>query len=263
MPLTNKFWLSKLRGKKAWVEPIIDGVNKTVRFKVKTGDGVPPEPTQVGRGARFRCLVCHQDSSEHHIKAESMDSRMGAQLVAIAAEGQNGKIYLSPSEEHIKVAESAQPNWTPDIEMSRDTTNLVSGRGYGFFNWADLFTQRQLTALTTFSDLMSEARKQVEIDAVNAGCEDAESCADAVVTYLAFALDKGSDYWSSFCTWVPDGGFIGHTFVRQAIAMVWDYAECNPFSQLTGSWKTCVDWGVRFITKKSGTQASGGVCHPT
>ena len=93
--------------------------------------------------------------------------------------------------------------------------------------------------------------------ATNANCEECESYADAVMTYLAFAIDKGADYWSSFCSWVPNG-FIRSTFARQAIAMVWDYAECNPFSQSTGSWLACVDWILRFISKNSGLQVPNG-----
>ena len=135
MPLVQSFWLSKKKGKKAWVEPIINQVDKTVDFEVKTGDGVPPDPTKVARGARFRCLVCRQDSSEQHIKKESMAGRIGSQLMAIVAEGHRRRIYLPPSEEHIKIAESAKPNWIPEVEMNRDTTTLVSGRGYGFFTW--------------------------------------------------------------------------------------------------------------------------------
>ena len=250
MPLVTTFWLSKKRGKKAWAEPIVDKVNKTVQFKVKTGDGVPPDPTKMGRGARFRCLVCHQDSSEEYIKNESMKGCIDAQLMAIVAEGERGRIYLSPPKKHEKIAKSANPDWTPEIEMNRDNTNLVSGRGYGFFTWADLFTQRQLTALSTFSNLMSEVREKVETETTNGVCEVPESYADAVVTYLAFALDKAADYWSSLCSW-HIGGFIRNTFARQAIVMIWDYTECNPFSQSTGNWSACVEWGVRFITKNS------------
>ncbi|RKU18053.1 hypothetical protein C6500_13605 [Candidatus Poribacteria bacterium] len=250
MPLVTSFWLSKKRGKKAWIEPVVDRMNKTVQFGVKTGEGMPPEPTKIGRGARFRCLVCHQDSPEEHVKNESMAGCIDSQLMAIVAEGQNRRIYLSPSKKHEKIAKSAKPDWTPEIEMNRDNVNLVSGRGYGFFTWADLFTQRQLTTLSTFSNLISEAREKVETEAINGVCEDPKSYADAVVTYLAFALDKAVDYWSSLCSW-HTGGFIRNTFARQAIVMVWDYTECNPFSQSTGNWSACVDWGSRFITKNS------------
>ena len=258
MPLVTTFWLSKRQGNKAWVEPVVDKANKTVQFEVKTGNGTPPDPTKIGRGARFRCLVCCQDNPQEYIKNESMEGRIDAQLMAIVAEGQNGQIYLPPSKKHEEVAESAESNWAPDIEMNRDTSTLVSGRGYGFFTWADLFTQRQLTALSTFSDLITEGREQIKADATDVNCEEAESYADAVVTYLAFALDKGADYWSSFCRWVSRGGYIGHTLDRQAIAMVWDYVECNPLSLSTGNWSSCVKWVSRFIAKNSGIHIQDG-----
>ena len=258
MPLVTSFWLSKRKGNRAWIEPIVDKGNQTVQFDVKTGNGTPPNPTKLGRGTRFRCLVCHQDSTEEHVKNESMEGRIDAQLMAIVAEGQNGRIYLPPSEEHENIAESAKPNWEPEIEMNRSTSTLVSGRGYGFFTWADLFTQRQLTALTTFSDLISEVRERVKANAINAGCEDVESYADAVVTYLAFAIDKTADYGSSFTGWQNNGEKIRSTFGRQAIAMVWDYAESNPFSQSTGNWKASVEWVYRFIAKNSGVCLQNG-----
>ena len=259
MPLVNSFWLSNKKGKKAWIEPIVDKTNKTVQFEVRTGDGVPPIPTQIGKGARFRCLVCHQDSPEQHIKNESMASRMRSQLMAIAAEGKRGRIYLPPSEEHEKVAVSAKPNWVPNTEMDRGTTTLVSGRGYGFFIWADLFTQRQLTALTTFSDLVKEAQKQAEAAAFKAGYADAKGYADAIRTYLAFAMDKGSDYWSSICRWQSTAGKIGGTFARQAIPIVWNYAEGNPFSQSSGSWSGSYEWIARFLENVPSNSIVGNV----
>ena len=252
MPLVTSFWLSKKRGKKAWVEPVVDMANKTVQFEVKTGNDLAPEPTKIGRGARFRCLVCHQDSPENYIKNESMESRMDAQLMAIIAEGQNGRIYLPPSEEHEKIAESAKPDWSPEIEMSRDTTNLVSGRGYGFFTWADLFTQRQLTALTTFSDLVSKARKEINADAIKAGYEEAEAYADAVVTYLAFAIDKTAEGCTQFCTWspLPSKLHVVSTFGIQALPMVWDYAEANPFADSAGNFSRMVNLVAKVIERQ-------------
>ena len=247
IPLVQSFWLSKKQGKKAWIEPIINKTNKTVAFEIKTGNGVPPKPTKVGRGARFRCLVCCEDCSEQHIKDESMARRLGSQLMAIAAEGKRERIYLSPSEEHLKIAESAEPSWGPDAEMNRDTTNLVSGRGYGFFTWADLFTQRQLSALATFSDLVSEAREQIQMDAIKAGCEDSEAYADAIVTYLACGISRLSDYCNSFCTWNPTNENVRNLFQRQAIPMVWDFAEANPlYGKL--SIESTVNWVAEALT---------------
>ena len=251
LPLVSSFWLSKKTGRKIWLEPIVDQVNKTIRFEVKGGDGVPPEPTKVGRGARFRCLVCYQDSPEQHVKDESMAGRLGTQLIATIAEGRRSRIYLPASEAHVKVAESARPNWLPEVEMNRDTANLVSGRGYGFFIWADLFTQRQLTALTTFSDLVNEAREQAEADAIKTEGRDARSYADAVATYLAFGIDRSASFWSNLCIWssAPKNEIVCNVFGRQALPMVWDFAEANPFSKSGGNFLSNLELVSKCIEK--------------
>ena len=252
MPLVTSFWLSKKEGKKAWIEPVVDRAKKTVQFEVKIGNGLAPEPTKIGRGTRFRCLVCHQDNPEEYIKDESMKGRMDAQLMAIIAEGQNERIYLPPSEKHVKIAESAEPSWVPETEMDRDTTNLVSGRGYGFFRWADLFTQRQLTALSTFSDLTTEAREHVKEDAIKIGREDSETYADAVITYLAFAIDKTSEGSTQFCTWspLPSKLHVVSTFGIQALPMVWDYAEANLFADSAGNFSRMVNLIAKVIERQ-------------
>ena len=253
MPLVTSFWLSKKRKKGAWVEPVIDFANKTVEFQIKTGIGSSPKPTKVARGARFHCLVCRQDASEHYIKAESMAGRMRAQLMAIVAEGNQDRVYLAPSEEQKKAAEAPMPKWKPEISMNRDTTNLVSGRGYGFFIWADLFTERQLVALTTFSDLLTAVQKKVEDDGIFAGRKDgdvslgndrknAHAYSGVVVTYLACALSRLASYNNSICRWNEKGGSIAGIFSRQAIAMLWNFIESNPLEKMSGNWIGAVEW---------------------
>ena len=175
------------------------------RFTVKVGK--PPDTdaakagTKLSRGANFQCVMSGAVVNDPYIKSESMAGRMGTQLMAIVAESKRGRVYLAPTLEHEAVAHKANPEWTPDQQMNRDTSNLVSGRGYGFFTWADLFTPRQLVALTTFSDLVAEARAQVERDAIVAGLPDdstplrdggtgATAYAEAVGVYLAFAIDQ-------------------------------------------------------------------------
>lgn len=236
MPLVTSFWLSNKKQNKAWIEPVVDRANKTVQFEVKTGNGTPPAPTKIGRGARFRCLVCHQDTPEQHIKGESMGGRMGSQLMAIVAEGQNGRVYLSPLEDHERIAKSAIPDWTPDIEMNRDSSTLVSGRGYGFFTWADLFTQRQLTALSTFVDLLDEVKTHIVTDRIKANYEDSETYAGAILTYLALVIDRIAMTCNSFARWRPMLQVVQHAFGKQALGMIWDFADANVFSTASGSW---------------------------
>ena len=118
---------------------------------------------------------------------------------------------------------------------------------YGMTQHYHLFTSRQLTALTTFSGLVSEARKRVETDAIKSGHEKAGAYADAVVTFLGLSVSRSSSMWSSLCWWQSSGAFVSQVFTRHALAMVWDYAEVCPFSNSTGNWTSAIDWIAKVI----------------
>ncbi|UFP93638.1 DUF559 domain-containing protein [Gloeobacter morelensis] len=213
MPLVRSFALSTKKGKETWVEPVIDRTQQppAVRFEIKTGPGKPPDPPKVGRGATFRCLACNQVANEGHIKAEGMAGRMGAQMMAIVAEGKRSRVYLPATEEHEAIAASAKPTWKPE-NVLQGNPRYISPPPYGMVTFADLFTPRQLTALTTFSDLVSEVREKVIADAKEASlrcgeqsCSDsaknAMAYADAVAMYSGIAVSKSADYWSNICIW--------------------------------------------------------------
>ena len=241
MPLAASFTLSTKKGKQAWVEPIVDPVRKQIGFTVRTGEGSPQPAPKIGRGAQFRCLVCGQIAPEDAVRAEFKSKRNGAQLMAMVAEGSNGRVYLPPNEEYVRIAKSAQPAWMPEEEMNTETPNLVSGRGYGITHWHELFTPRQLTALTTFSELVGEARQKVLEDARTRRDRDPQAYADAVATYLAFVLDKQADLGNALNRWEPIAQCPRQLFARQAIPMVWDFAEGNPFGKSSGSWEVLLD----------------------
>ena len=248
VPLASTFMLStKKGGKEAYVEPVIEG--RGYRFTVKVGKPGDADAAKAGtklsRGANFKCVMSGAVVNDPYIKAESMAGRMGARLMAMVAEGDRARVYLGPMPEHEAIVRKAKPEWTPDQQMNRDTSNLVSGRGYGFFTWADLFTPRQLVALTTFSDLVGEARVRVERDTIVAGLPDdstplreggtgATAYAEAVGVYLAFAQSKAADRNTSLCVWEQKMDRLRGTFGRQALPMVWDYAETNPLSGAGG-----------------------------
>ena len=255
VPLAYTFMLSTKEGKEAYVEPVIDG--KEYRFIVKVG--APPDlasakrGTKLSRGANFECLMSGTPISSNYVKHESMSSRMGSCMMAIVAEGKSGRVYLSPSQVHAKIADKASPKWKPLQEMNRDTTNLVSGRGYGFFSWSDLFTSRQLNALTTFSDLTVEAVDCIRQASIAAGLPDdklplreggtgATGYAQAVGVYLALVTSRLSDRGSTICSWDVLRQSVRNTFARQAVPMVWTYVEANPFSSSTGNWYSMLRW---------------------
>jgi putative DNA methylase len=228
MPLVRSFWLSTNPNRRAWVEPIVDREKKTIRFEVRVGEGSAPEPTKIGRGAKFRCLVCAQPAEDQHIKDEGMGGRMGSQLMALVVETPVGRAYLGPNDEHANIATKAQPTWGPDAELPGNA-RWFSPPIFGFSRYRDLFTGRQLVALTTLSDLVSEARQQVLRDATDLG-QSAEDHADAVATYLAFGLDKNAVTNCTLATWQADPDRLTQAFSRQALAMTWDFAEANPLS---------------------------------
>lgn len=265
MPLVRSFALSTKKGKQAWVEPVVErgfnakaqrrrdkeedplrlgvsALTPAVRFEVRTGAGKPQEPPKIGRGAKFRCLVCGQLAEDQHIKDEGVAGRMGAQLMAIVAEGHNGRIYLVPDPEHERVAQSAQPTWRPNQPLAGDKRAIWCTL-YGLDTFDKLFTPRQLVALTTFSDLVGEARARVEQDARAAGLspEQASAYADAVATYLAFAVDRLAMTGNSLVRWNPVGQKAQHAFGRQALPMLWDFAEPNFFGDATGSISAAIE----------------------
>jgi putative DNA methylase len=259
VPLASTFILSSKAGKEAYVQPVIDG--DSYRFTVKIG--TPPESakdgTKLARGANFRCLLSDTPIDPKYIKAEGIAGRMGQRLLAVVAEGVRGRIYLNPTDEQEFIARQAIPEWKPETALPDDPRNFWT-ISYGLTKFGDLFTPRQLVALTTFSDLVQEAIEKVRTDAIAAGMADdgvgldagglgAMAYAQAVGVYLGFCLAKSSDYWSNICTWRsdPKNLGVGHVFARQAVPMVWDFAEGNPLSNSSGNWLVSLDWIIRVI----------------
>lgn len=267
VPLASTFMLGTKPGKEVYVEPAIS--DRGYRFRIKTGkprDVVAAKTgTKLARGANFRCLMSGTPLSEEYIKAESMAGRMNARLMAIVLEADRGRLYLEPSSRDEEIAAAAKPRFKPEQSMNRETRDLVSGRGYGFFTWADLFTPRQLAALSTFSDLVVEARARVQEDALAAGYSSdnaplrdggvgAVAYGEAVSAYLGLAVGRVTDYCSTICTWAnnPQMEIIRGTFARQAIPMTWDFAESNVFGPSTGSLEIVLGWISKAIERLSG-----------
>jgi len=259
MPLVSSFDLSKKKGKRAWVAPHIDQKNRKVTFTVKHGSGKTPDPPKQGRGANFKCLVCGEIAPDPYVKEEGIAGRMDAQLMAIVTEGKNGRNYHPPILEHERIAAQAKPEWAPRGELPGNA-RWFSPPLFGMMEYADLFTPRQLVALTTFSDLVAEARAQILADAQTAGLPDDDRAlrengrgprayAEAVSVYLAFALSRSADRGSTICSWdsSPKMEALRNTFARQAIPMTWDFAEGNPFSESSGNWLNNVEWVAKTV----------------
>jgi len=254
MPLVRSFDLSTKQGKRAWVEPQVDPGTREITFRVKqSAKGKGPEGTVNRRGAV--CLACGTPVPFDYIREEGKADRMGAQLMAVVTEGNNGRNYHAPNKTHEQIADVPIPDSAPDTDLPEQALGFRV-QLYGMTKHRHLFTSRQLVALTTFSDLVGEAREKIEQDALAAGLPDdgvplrdggrgALAYAEAVSVYLAFGVDRGANYWSSLTIWAD---FIVQTFGRQALPMVWDFSEANPFSHSSGNWSRAITWIEKCIT---------------
>lgn len=254
VPLASTFLLSTKAGKEVWVEPVVEG--SQYRFEVQVTDGKRKPPasakggTKLARGANFQCLMSETPIEPAHIYGEAKAGRMGERLMAVVAEGQRGRVYLAPDQAMQLVAKSARPEWKPDLPMPKNP-RWFSPPAYGLMTYGDLFTPRQLVALNTFSDLVAEARDKVRVDAVKSGMADdgrgldaggdgATAYAEAVGVYLAFAIDRMAMTGNSLVRWNGVGEKAQHCFGRQALPMLWDFAEPNFLATATGSMSAAI-----------------------
>ena len=262
MPLVRSFELSKKKGKEAFVLPTIE--QGSISYSVKHGKNAP-DGTVNRKGAK--CIACGGPVGFPYIREESKQGRMGAKLLAVVAEGSNGRLYISPSKDQIQAADFEKPDDYPEGELAYYPGHLNT-KVYGLTHFHHLFTNRQLTALTTFSDLVAEAQKQAGADALAAGlAEDhiplseggtgARAYGEAVGVYLGFLIGKLADRGSSICSWDVSRDGLRNTFGRQAIPMVWDYAEGNPFSNSSGCLDNTLDWIIKVLICLP-TEGTGG-----
>jgi len=246
VPLATTFILSKKKGKEAYVEP----TNEAGAYHFIVKAGTPPEYAKRGTksggsGSVFLCLMSGVPMPFDFLRSEAKVGGMGARLMAIVAEGDQGRVYLSPTAEHESVALSATPEDSPETDLPEQALGFRVQQ-YGMSKWRDLFTDRQLVALTTFSDLVSEASERIRLDAVAAGLPDdgvplreggvgATAYAEAIGVYLGMCVSRQTNRSATLNFWDTRGGNVQQIFARQALAMTWDFAESNPFSNSTGN----------------------------
>ena len=268
VPLASTFILSSKAGKEAYVHPVIEGDG--YRFEVRTGK--PPEEakggTTAGKRAGFTCLMSGSPIDYKYIRAEGAAGRMGAKLLAIVAAGERGRIYLAPTPEQEEIARQAVPAWRPETALPERALSFRV-QEYGMLTWGDLFTARQLVALSTFADLVPETIARIRADTQAAGMADdgrgldaggngATAYAEAVGVYLGLGIGRSADFWCSIATWsnAPKNELVSHAFTKQALPMTWDFAECNPYSDSGGNFTLNLSFVAKCIDKFS-TDTSG------
>ena len=254
VPLVASWTLSKRPGKpKVWIEPIIDRDTMTISYAIR--EGGEPSHERTCSGGNGTCLATGAAIPAPYIKAEGRAGRMRQELIAVVAEGERGRLYCSPSPTDSAIALSEDPHWRPEVALP-DQGLGFRVQAYGFDQWWKLFTPRQMTALTTFSDLLGEVAERVRNDAQKArlpadettlhdGGRGVQAYVDAVVTYLALGISRLTDMCNAFCMWESSRTQVRHLFTRQAIPMMWDFAENNVFNDAGGDFRT----SLRSITR--------------
>ncbi len=238
MPLVKTFQLSKKRGNEHWIKPVVDRGSNTMSWVVQTHNEGVPKPT-VSRTGGY-CCECGAAVKLAYVREQAKAGKMGEVMTAIVAEGDRRKLFLAPTTAHIQAPLLANPTWQPSGKLPEQARS-IRGQLYGFTDWHQLFTQRQLTALTVFSDLLAAVRDQMREDGAT------EGYVDAVSTYLALAIGRTTQSSCSFALWQNQKENIEGVFGRQAIPMTWDFAETNVFSNSTQNWMAQIAWIVKAV----------------
>ena len=260
VPLASSFVLSTKSGKEAYIEPVIE--RGEYRFTVKAGPppvGANNGTKSGGSGSIFLCLMSGVPMPFEYLRSEAKAGRMRARLMAIVAEGDRRRVYLEPTEEQEVIAQSAMPQDTPETDLPERALGFRV-QEYGMRKWRDLFTDRQLVALTTFSDLAVEARERIGQDAVASGVPDdgtpvqdggngATGYAEAVGLNLTFCVDRAADFSNSCTRWVPSNEKGMNLFGKQAIAMTWDFPEVAILNQVVGGFAPAAEFIAKCIGK--------------
>jgi len=249
VPIVSTWGLRQKKGRltkpNVWIEPIIDRNFQTINYQIHQGDAPTYEST-IERG-KCICLATGSVIENNYIAIEAKEGRMKHQLMAVVAEGQTGRVYLPSTNEHIQAADLPSPDGTPIGKLESGMSESVTR--YGFNSFVDLFTNRQLTSLTTFSSLISELKLKLRLDIESTKVPEPDAYIEALVVLFSLAISKCTNSWSSLTTWITSLEAIRNVFRRQAIGMAWDFAEVNPFSNSTGNWLNSVNLLKKAVRK--------------
>jgi len=241
MPLIKTFQLSKKKGNEHWTRPIVDKAAKTLSFVVQNHHADVPNKETVNRTGAY-CVSCGGTVKLSYVREQAKAGNMQEIMTGIVAEGESRRLFLSPTDTHIGIALSAQPAWRPRGTLPEQALG-ISLQNYGITHWHQLFTDRQLTTLTTFIDLLPRVRECISRNGA------ADNYADALCTYLAFAIGRTADGGCRGSTWQNVGDKIAHVFNLPALPIIWNFAEANPFSSSTQNWMGQVEWIAKAVER--------------
>lgn len=267
VPLVSSFWLSKKKGREAYVEPVVE--DGDYRFEVRIGMPEDVERigagTKTGRGANFHCIFSHVPIASSYIRLEARKNRMNAKLLAVVASGKRGRVYLNATKDQEESSKNIEPIWKPEQLVPTQCHDVDRLPMYGMPTWGDAFTDRQANSIATFAELVEMGRDQVfsagekslnfDLDGMafskrlESGGRSCAAYADALAVYLALAVSRLTDSSSSLASWTPQRDTIRSTFGRHALPMVWDFAEVNILSDSAGNFGSMINWIQKVIER--------------
>jgi putative DNA methylase len=260
VPVVSSFMLATKTGKEVWVELKKDAsAENGWRFEVRKGSPTNDEVklaklgTRAGKAQDFLCFLTGSPIPRTYIQAEGKAGKLGMKLMAVVADSKSGRTYLSPDATHEATARESSSR--PNVAEARSSylagplpnrAGITGGvcSAYGLNTWGHLFTARQIIVLEAVSDLIKAIRADLKRDCLSAGHtpEQAAQYALSVDTFLALALDRCSDFNNALCRWSSSNQKVMNLFSKQALPMVWDFAEANTLGESVGAWKTCCDY---------------------
>jgi len=247
VPLISTYWLSSKKGNLAWLEPVVDKAAGTYRFEVQTGTPKDSKAisagTKLGRGT-FQCILTDSPIPYDYIREQASHDSLGKTLVAIVVEMKRGRGYIPSISGHETLGLTDLAPWRPVELVTTPCHDVDRLPMYGMPTWADAFTPRQLTAMVVLSDLVKAIGVDVQSDATAAGLDSVESevYAHTITTFLALVVDRCADFNNTLCGWSATNQKVMHLFSRQAIPMIWDFAEANIVGESVGAWQTCSEY---------------------
>lgn len=237
VPLLKQFYLVNTSSKKVYLNPIINGTD--IQFEIKE-ETCPIKNGWNNRG-NMTCPCCGSITSVKQIKAESVSKGLKPLLIASINETTSGKRYYILSEKSKGIIHQELSTSNKPLEKMERNSNGGDTFTWGFNRWGDLFSDRQLFMIQSFTKNFSLLKNKIE----------PTQYTQALYTYLAIWIDRIAVANTSLGRWHNGRETIEHPFSRQAIAMVFDYPESNPFCSSSGSATNQLEWILRYIESES------------
>jgi adenine-specific DNA methylase len=252
IPLYRQLWLAKKGKERVALKPVLDSAKRTCKFKVLMDDDIDFDPS-LGTmlQGRVRCPLCSTTAASKYLQQECRAARMGQELMGVISvhPRKSGRTYRAPNasdwrafDDAIQAMNSFKSAHGDDVlpqeEITKQQPRVMFVTLYGLSQWGDIFNSRQGLALCTFVRHICQA-----IRLMATFHEDGYSV--AVGSVIGTNLGRAPDHWSTLCAWNPSGPKIQDVFSRQALPMVWDYAEANPFGGSVGDWSSSINWNAQ------------------